>query len=195
MPYSPEHKAQSREKILRAAADLFCRYGFDAVSLAQVMRHASMTHGGFYAHFSSKTTLYAEAIGYAAQNSFLGKAGSGRLDLGLLKSLVESYLSLGHVRQETPACPVAFLSTDVAHRESLVRESYQKTFCGMVDKLTDSLEYLVESERAAAYARHLVVNLVGTVSIARSLTSTELQSELLTSTKVSLFHFLDRMGA
>lgn len=193
MPYSPQHKALSRDKILKAAADLFCRYGFDAVSLTQVMRKASMTHGGFYAHFSSKTTLYAEAIRYAARHSFLGKAGDEGLDLGSIKTFISGYLSMRHVQQETSACPVAFLSKDVAHREPLVRESYEITFRGMVAKLTESLKHLVGNKCAAESAQYLVVNLVGTVSIARSLTSAELQQELLINTKANLFQFLDTL--
>jgi TetR/AcrR family transcriptional regulator, transcriptional repressor for nem operon len=186
LPYSPEHKAKSREKILQAAADLFCRYGFDAVSLAQVMREASMTHGGFYAHFTSKTTLYAEAIHYAAKHSFLGKMSLDTLELSEIYTLVTQYLSIEHVQQETFACPLAFLSTDVAHRELLVRESYEKTFRGMVNKLSGSLSRMIDPVKADELAQSIVINLVGTVSIARSLTSSDLQRQLLLSTKLSI---------
>jgi TetR/AcrR family transcriptional regulator, transcriptional repressor for nem operon len=186
VPYSPEHKAKSREKILQAAADLFCRYGFDAVSLAQVMREASMTHGGFYAHFTSKTTLYAEAIRYAAKHSFLGKMALDKLDLPEIYALVNQYLSIEHVQQQTFACPLAFLSTDVAHRELLVRESYEKTFRGMVNKLGHSLSKMIDPVKADQLAQSIVINLVGTVSIARSLTSSELQCQLLINTKLSI---------
>jgi len=193
MPYSLEHKALSREKILKAAADLFCRYGFDSVSLTEVMRCADMTHGGFYAHFSSKTKLYVDAIRYAAKQSAIGKMEPDDFDQKTLISFIENYLSLGHIRQESAACPLAFLSTDVAHREPLVRESYEKTFFGMTDKITSVIEALVGKEQAREYAQYLVVNLVGAVSVARSLVNPKMQIDLLTNTKKQLLNWLDHI--
>ena len=49
MPYSTDHKAKSKERILQSATKLFCRYGFEKVSISQVMKLAKMTHGAFYA--------------------------------------------------------------------------------------------------------------------------------------------------
>ena len=54
MPYSPDHKSKSKERILASATELFGRFGFDKVSINQVMKLARMTHGAFYAHFESK---------------------------------------------------------------------------------------------------------------------------------------------
>lgn len=190
MPYSSEHKAQSRENILEAAAELFCRYGFDSVSLASVMKKASMTHGGFYAHFTSKTMLYAEAIRYAALSSPLCVANQNNNNLETMVTFIKSYLSLDHIQQNSFACPIAFLSTDVAHREPVVRESYEKTFRGMVSRVASMLEQSVDSGQAENYARHLVVNLVGTVAISRSLNSQEMQETLLTSTELRLLEWL-----
>ena len=98
MPYSAVHKEQSRERILLAAVDLFCRKGFDQVSITQVMQHAKMTHGAFYAHFASKVSLYAEAIQTAAQHSLLVSQGSD-LSTDKLITLITQYLSLGIKRQ------------------------------------------------------------------------------------------------
>ena len=54
MPYSAEHKARSREKILEAAVRLFAFRGFDQVSLDDLMQEAGLTRGAFYAYFVSK---------------------------------------------------------------------------------------------------------------------------------------------
>ena len=69
MPYSPEHKQNSREQILSGAMNLFSRKGFSNVSIDEVMAEAGMTRGAFYAHFESKSVLYAEAVMFAALNS------------------------------------------------------------------------------------------------------------------------------
>jgi TetR/AcrR family transcriptional regulator, transcriptional repressor for nem operon len=191
LPYTAAHKAQSRSKILKSAANLFCRFGFDQVSLIQIMKDAAMTHGAFYAHFPSKTALYAEAIRYAARHSLLGKTDQHVLDLTSVKALVDGYLSLGHVRQITSPCPLAFLSTDVAHRETVVRESYELTFRGMVDRLMAVFSRFMDQRNAELLAKNIVVNLVGTVSIARSLMSEELQQELLNNAKANIYQLIE----
>ena len=58
MPYTKEHKSRSKDRILKSATELFFRYGFDKVSISQIMKLARMTHGAFYAHFESKEALF-----------------------------------------------------------------------------------------------------------------------------------------
>jgi AcrR family transcriptional regulator len=62
MPYARDHKEQTRTRIVAAAAGLFNHTGFEAVTIADVMTEAGLTHGGFYRHFRSKDELYAEAV-------------------------------------------------------------------------------------------------------------------------------------
>jgi len=212
MPYSADHKLQSRERIRRAAADLFCRQGYDSVSISQVMKHAKMTHGAFYAHFSSKGALYSEAIKSAAEQSLFTRE-SGDLTLAKIVNLIRQYLSLEHVNQEVPPCPLAFLSTDIAHRDKHVKASYEAVFNGMIKTLSKALleqvlmvgeanneksnnKYTNESaekqgiETARALAQQLMVNLVGTVSIARNITDPDAQKTLLDNTKTGLINRL-----
>ena len=212
MPYSADHKLQSRERIRRAAADLFCRQGYDSVSISQVMKHAKMTHGAFYAHFSSKGALYSEAIKSAAEQSLFTRE-SGDLTLAKIVNLIRQYLSLEHVNQEVPPCPLAFLSTDIAHRDKHVKASYEAVFNGMIKtlskalleqvlmvdeanneksntKYTDKLAEKQGIEVARALAQQLMVNLVGTVSIARNITDPDAQKTLLDNTKTGLINLL-----
>ncbi|WP_046015450.1 TetR/AcrR family transcriptional regulator [Marinomonas sp. S3726] len=212
MPYSADHKLQSRERIRRAAADLFCRQGYDSVSISQVMKHAKMTHGAFYAHFSSKGALYSEAIKSAAEQSLFTRE-SGDLTLAKIVNLIRQYLSLEHVNQEVPPCPLAFLSTDIAHRDKHVKASYEAVFNGMIKTLSKALleqvlmvgeanneksnnKYTNDSAEkqgivaARALAQQLMVNLVGTVSIARNITDPDAQKALLDNTKTGLINQL-----
>ena len=61
MKVSREQAAQNRERILDAAAQLFRERGFDGIGVADLMKEAGLTHGGFYGHFSSKDDLIAQA--------------------------------------------------------------------------------------------------------------------------------------
>jgi TetR/AcrR family transcriptional regulator, transcriptional repressor for nem operon len=62
MPYSPEHKRDTREKIVESARRLFNRRGYSGVSIEEIMSDAGLTHGGFYRHFRGKEELYAAAV-------------------------------------------------------------------------------------------------------------------------------------
>lgn len=190
MPYSAEHKQQSRERIRRAAAELFCRYGFDQVSITQVMQHAQMTHGAFYGHFDSKGQLYSEAINSAAEQSLFAQ-NSVDLTREKILVLIEGYLSLAHVRQEISPCPLAFLSADMAHRDEHVKASYEGVFNRMVKKLSLvlSTENLLIKD-SKALAQQLVITLVGTVSIARNMADASAQQVILDNTKSGLIQLL-----
>ena len=62
MRYPARHKTETRKRIVAAAAEQFRQRGLAAVSVADVMAAAGLTHGGFYAHFASKDELIAEAL-------------------------------------------------------------------------------------------------------------------------------------
>jgi AcrR family transcriptional regulator len=73
MPYSKEHKRQTRAKILSSAFELFTAKGFDSVTVDEVMEGCNLTRGAFYAHFPSKGALYSESLKFFASNSKLSK--------------------------------------------------------------------------------------------------------------------------
>ena len=61
MKVSREQAAENRERIVQVAAKLFRERGFDGIGVADLMKAAGLTHGGFYGHFGSKEDLAAEA--------------------------------------------------------------------------------------------------------------------------------------
>src|SRR5438045_9403050 len=69
MKVSREQAAQNRERILEVASRLFRERGFEGIGVADLMKEAGLTHGGFYGHFSSKDELIAEASARALTRS------------------------------------------------------------------------------------------------------------------------------
>src|SRR5579864_3105435 len=65
MGVTREQAVQNRELILAAAERLFREKGVDAVGLAELMKEAGFTRGGFYNHFASKEALVSEVVGKA----------------------------------------------------------------------------------------------------------------------------------
>ncbi len=170
MPWPKERKSESREKILESAARLFTAYGYDRVSIGDVMKDAGKTHGGFYSHFTSKNQLYAEAIQQAAKDS-VNKHWNN--DLG---KVFENYLSMTHVKLDSPSCPLAFLSTDVATKDEEIKDVYTKVFKGFAD-LIESNQRVDNKEKCYAISAMLI----GGVAIARALTNEQLAQDVLDS--------------
>ena len=69
MTWNKTHKKNTKERVLQSAAQLFTQEGYEKISINQVMEHAQLTRGAFYAHFDSKSDLYAQAIKTAANNA------------------------------------------------------------------------------------------------------------------------------
>ncbi len=102
MPYSTEHKRQTRALIIETSRKLFNRHGFTGVSIDMIMKSAGLTRGGFYNHFKNKEALYAEAV-----DSFLmGRGKRWRDEAGvdldnfcseMAEEMIKSYLSDEHL--------------------------------------------------------------------------------------------------
>src|SRR5262249_29286802 len=99
MPWPGDHKQRTRRAIVEAAAAAFRAGGVAGVRIEDVMARAGLTHGGFYAHFSSKDELVGEAVERAGRQTveMLSGALAGRRDEERLRSTIETYLSPGHV--------------------------------------------------------------------------------------------------
>jgi TetR/AcrR family transcriptional repressor of nem operon len=129
MPNDPRQvrRQQSHERILDAAARALYRKGAAGVGVAEVMREAGLTHGGFYAHFESRETLLGEALEHGSRRSAaaMRERMEKRIDAGVtpLRALVEEYLSERHMAAQDAGCPVAALGSDMARSADLLREA------------------------------------------------------------------------
>ncbi len=168
MPYPPEHREQTRSRILDAAACLFARQGFDAVSIDDLMEAAGLTRGAFYHHFATKGEVYAAAIPHATGNSPLARAKLEEASPAQwFEATVARYLSREHLEAAPAPCPLAFLVTDVGRREGPVREAYTRGYKGLLALLRRQLR---DSEGTAAEKAALAVSalMIGGVAVARA---------------------------
>src|SRR6185436_207365 len=110
-------KELTHQRIVDAAARAMRRSGFSGVGVADVMKDAGLTHGGFYAHFDSRETMLSEALTRACEDSSadltrradkLRAQGASRL-----RALIEGYLSETHLADVDSGCPVAALLAEV----------------------------------------------------------------------------------
>src|ERR1700694_2046963 len=139
LPYAPNHRAETRAKIVLSARKLFNRLGFDGVSVEQIMAEAGLTHGGFYRHFASKSDLYAEVLqcfftdpGW--ENSWdCVDVDLEAADIG--PQIVRAYLSRQHLLEVDNACPMVALPSDVARAGESAKRAYETVIHAMVEML------------------------------------------------------------
>lgn len=182
MPYSAEHKQQSRNKILNSAMQLFTQHGFEKTSIDEIMQHANMTRGAFYAHFSSKSDLYQKAIISGALNSILLNEKPAKFSQPeWVDYLVTSYLSEAHVRRQRSPCPLAFLATDVAVSEPEVRQTYTSIFKKMNKLFSRATANMNDCDEEQMYA--LLAMMIGAVSISRCIDNRSIRNKLLNGSR------------
>src|SRR6185369_8829333 len=118
-------KEETHERILDVAARAIRRHGYAGVGVADVMKEAGLTHGGFYAHFDSRDALIVEALERAGRESAeaIGRAAAKRTASGAsaFRALVESYLADRLLASMDAGCPVAALGSDMPRQSPAVR--------------------------------------------------------------------------
>jgi len=181
MPYSPEHKQQSRNRILASAFELFAHQGFNKVTIDAVTQHAGLTRGAFYSHFSSKQVLYREAMQYAALNSKLMKiANQEGASIDTLITLIEGYLSRAHLYDEQP-CPMAFLVTDMANQELDVRATYTRIFNGLTQRISKLMTGDLNTAQPNPQAQALAALVIGGIAVSRALNDDDLMNQVMSA--------------
>ncbi|WP_421998810.1 TetR/AcrR family transcriptional regulator [Reyranella sp.] len=181
MPYTPQHKQRTRERILDSARRLFNSRGFADVSIAEVMDDAGLTHGGFYRHFRDKDELYAAAVRRflcaEAPKPWRGSrrpTGKGPAGKGRAARLVDAYFSRDHFDDRETCCPLIALPSDVARQGRAVRDAYQDVLEKLLDLLRDDLAGPQARERALS----VVALCVGGMVAARSVSDPALAHDL-----------------
>jgi TetR/AcrR family transcriptional repressor of nem operon len=170
MPYSAEHKTRTRGRIVESARRLFNRFGFERVSIDQIMAHAGLTRGGFYNHFASKDQLYAAAVtSYINCNPFAVKTAKARPTITeprkLARMLVDLYLSDEVFDDVNQHCPLYALPADVARAGLAPQNAYTDLIRGMTHVYRSALPRGRDAERRA---QTIVSLCVGGMVLART---------------------------
>lgn len=162
-------RALSHQRILDAAARAVRRHGYAGVGVAEVMKEAGLTHGGFYAHFKSRDALIAAALdhaGAASATSLAQRLAQGRESgISPLRALVEGYLSEAHVAATDRGCPVAALGSEMGRQQEDVLAASRRRVLGLVGIVRQALPPGAPDQQAQVIAS----TLVGTLQLARAL--------------------------
>jgi TetR/AcrR family transcriptional repressor of nem operon len=170
--HSQDEKAASHRRIVEIAAGRIREAGTEAPGVAEIMRAAGLTHGGFYKHFDSRDQLISEAASAAVAHS--GRRTDAALEgaEGPLAAFVDFYLSPEHRDDAASGCALAGLGPDAARGDDRVRGPFGEG----VEAYLDRLEGLLGSREDAVVA---LSSLLGALLLSRALGDAELSDEVL----------------
>lgn len=179
MRYSKVHKEETRRKILEAASRLFRDKGYDGVGVDAIMQEVGLTSGGFYAHFTSKEALFAEAFGHAydARRKPLPATLKSPGADESLQNLIYGYLSRSHRDHQAEGCPFPALTTDVVRGSDETRKSYEQRLKKFIAAIESQIAAGSAPERERAIG--VLVQLVGGVLLSRAVKDEKLSGDIL----------------
>lgn len=184
MPYSKAHKARTRARIIESASRSFREHGVEGVAIADLMRDAGLTHGGFYAHFPSKESLVAEATasGLAdSQREFLAGAAEACPEAPL-REIIRRYVSRHHRDHPAEGCVMPALASEIAREPDEVRHAFTTS----VERLIAGIAAYCPGETPEARgdaALALTAGMVGAVALSRAVDDPAFSDRILLATR------------
>jgi TetR/AcrR family transcriptional regulator, transcriptional repressor for nem operon len=128
-------KEATHERIVQTAARAIRRSGYDGTGVAEIMKEAGLTHGGFYAHFDSRDGMLAEAADRAGADTvaFLTRVAAEVAPKKALEAMLRTYLSKEHVESAETGCAVAALGSEMPRQPAKVRRAATRRIKEMID--------------------------------------------------------------
>jgi TetR/AcrR family transcriptional regulator, transcriptional repressor for nem operon len=187
-------KQETHERILDVAARAIRRQGYAGVGVAEVMKEAGLTHGGFYAHFDSRDALLVEALDRAGRESgeTVTRAVERRAAKGVsaFRAFVDTYLAEEHLVSLETGCPVAALASDMPRQSGALQEASSAGVRRLVARVQSTLPH---APRATASV--VAGTLVGTLQLARAMGANAEGRAVLSAARKALLQQYDTPGA
>lgn len=181
MRVSREKAQENREQIIETAARLLREHGFDGIGVADIMKAAGLTHGGFYRNFASKDDLAVKASEHAMGDTIaLLKNGLAQQQpQDPLRAVIESYVSSAHRDDPGSGCILPALAADAARRDD---PALRAVFITAIQYYLDQIAKLSSASPRAAGSRHpaaILSEMVGAVILSRVIANDPLAESLV----------------
>jgi AcrR family transcriptional regulator len=180
---NPSRKEATHERIVEAAGRAIRRSGYGGTGVADIMKDAGLTHGGFYAHFDSRVAMLAEAADRAGADTLatMERVAAAAPPAQALEAMIRTYLSKAHVEAIETGCAVAALGSEMPRQAPQVRRAATRRIKEMIDLVARQSP---EWGQPGAHERALVTaaTLVGTLMLARAVDDPKLSNALIEAT-------------
>jgi AcrR family transcriptional regulator len=184
---SPKHRSASRkeethDRIVEVAARAIRRSGYNGTGVADIMKEAGLTHGGFYAHFESRDALLAEAGDRAGAESvaLAAKVAAAAPEGQALQAMIQAYLSPEHIAAVETGCPVAALCSEMPRQAPEVRRAATIHIKEMIDLFARQMPDWGKPQ-AHEQAMALMCGMIGATMLARAVDDPKLSEALRTA--------------
>jgi TetR/AcrR family transcriptional regulator, transcriptional repressor for nem operon len=191
MRYSRDHKLETHARIVKKASVRLREKGAHGIGVADLMKDAGLTHGGFYAHFDSRESLVIEAFAYAmdrANERWRSLAEQIPPDKRLA-TVVDSYLTPAHRDDPGHGCAIPTLGAEIARESPRTRKAFAAKLEQMIETLAADIPGLPR-KAARRLAIATLASMTGTLVLARIAGNGEFSNEILAAGRDSL---LDRV--
>ena len=180
MRYSREHKLETHARIVKKASVRLREKGAHGIGVADLMKEAGLTHGGFYAHFVSREALVIEAFAYAMERSTerWRKLAEQTAPEKRLATIVESYLTPVHRDDPGHGCAVPTLGAEIARESPKTRRAFAAKLEQMIDVMAEQIPD-VPRKAARKQAMAVLATMMGTLVMARVAGNGEFSAEIL----------------
>ena len=180
MRYSKEHKQETHARIVKKASVRLREKGAHGIGVADLMKDAGLTHGGFYAHFDSREALVIEAFAHAMDRSTerWRKLAEQTPPEKRLATIVNSYLTTVHRDDPGHGCAVPTLGAEIARESPKTRKAFAGKLEQMIDMMADQI-LDVPRKTARKQAMATLATMMGTLVMSRIAGNSELSDEIL----------------
>ncbi|MGW1888301.1 TetR family transcriptional regulator [Streptomyces sp. NPDC001970] len=173
---------ENRQRVVATASRMFREKG-TAVSIADLMKAAGLTHGAFYKQFASKEDLVDEAIAHAFDDPAAHSAVELEEHAGeheaARRTLIEHYLSVWHRDHAGDGCPVSGFAADLGREPGQAAHAHHVYING-VRNLAARLA-TGDDDGMAQFC-----TMVGALVLARATQGNPLSEELLQAARTAL---------
>jgi len=180
MRYSREHKLETHARIVRKASVRLREKGAHGIGVADLMKEAGLTHGGFYAHFDSREALVIEAFADAMDRSTerWRKLGEATTPDRRFATIVDSYLTALHRDNPGHGCAIPTLGAEIARESPRTRKAFAAKLEQMIEVLAAQLPD-VPRKAARKQATAAIATMMGTMVMARVAGNGDFSEEIL----------------
>jgi TetR/AcrR family transcriptional regulator, transcriptional repressor for nem operon len=180
MRRSQADKAITHSKIVKVAARRFREKGLNGIGVADLMKQAGTSAGGFYRHFGSRDDLVVEALAEAFKTTDRLESNSNDLS-----NMLREYLGDLHMGSAGAGCAYAALAGDVRNASTGVRTLFTERLKRTLAHYSDKVEQ-ASGEARRSQAILLFSAAVGGLTLARAVNDRELSQELLVALREQL---------
>ena len=180
MRYSREHKQETHARIVRKASVRLREKGAHGIGVADLMKEAGLTHGGFYAHFDSREALVIEAFAYAMDRSmeYWRKTAAQTPPDKRFATIIDSYLTTVHRDDPGHGCAIPTLGAEIARESPKARKAFAAKLEQMIEMMADHIPDLPR-KAARKQAAATLATMMGTLVLSRIAGSGEFSEEIL----------------